>query len=216
MSAVLAELRACVRGSSIARAAVVPVRLAHTRHYTAPSQAELEEERDAFEEKVRDGERDVVRMGFPWQNIFRQNVVWGDHDQFQHVNNVHYIRWFESARMELLERMTRPLARSLRDDFALGRNTGVILASNYCRYRRPVMYPDTVLIGQAVEVPLKRDDRFMLKSVVYSVAQQAVVAEGEHDCVMYDYNAQRKSTFPPSFREALEAWGRRSPEGERK
>lgn len=163
----------------------------------------LQKEREA---QIEEAELEVAKLGFPQQGIFRQELIWGDHDQFQHVNNVHYIRWLESARMHWVKLLASSLPPQMYDDLRLGRNVGVILATNFCRYRRPLLYPDTVLIGQSVKWPLERDDRFTVKSAIYSVNQRAVVAEAENDTVTYDYNQLRKAPIPPELRAALEAW----------
>ena len=34
--------------------------------------------------------------------IYEQNIAWGDMDAFGHVNNVHYYRYMESARIRYL------------------------------------------------------------------------------------------------------------------
>ena len=82
--------------------------------------------------------------------------------------------------MRWIERVTSTLSREIRDNLALGRGVGVILASTYCRYRRPVTYPDTIVIGQA-PLPMHRRDRAIIRSTAYSVAQRNVVAEGDFD-----------------------------------
>lgn len=121
------------------------------------------------------------------------------------VNNAHYIRWFETARMRWIERVTSTMRPELRDNLALGRGVGIILASTYCRYRRPVTYPDTVVIGSA-PYPLRRRDRFVIKEVAYSVNQRAMVAEADFDCVGYDYDKLCKATLPDDLVAAMEMW----------
>ncbi|WFC98253.1 hypothetical protein MYAM1_000978 [Malassezia yamatoensis] len=172
-----------------------------------PSLEEYREEKQKHEEAVRAAVDEVVKLGYPEQGIYRQELVWGDTDQFRHVNNVHYIRWLESARMHWLKQLGKTIPRQLYEDIEKGQNIGVILATNFCRYRRPLLYPDTVLIGQAVKMPLVRDDRFSTQSVIYSVNQRAVTAEGENQTVCYDYNNLCKANMPEELRKAIEAWG---------
>ncbi len=66
-------------------------------------------------------------------------VQWGDMDAFQHVNNVVYFRWFESARMRLFEAI----------GFTGSDVVGPILHSTSCRYRAPIYYPDALVAGPA-------------------------------------------------------------------
>ena len=77
-------------------------------------------------------------------------VRWGDMDAFQHVNNTVYFRWFECARIAYFQRV----------GFDGGESVGPILAHTECRFRRPVAFPDTVVIRAGV-VALG-DDRFTM------------------------------------------------------
>lgn len=107
--------------------------------------------------------------------------------------------------MQWIERLTQSLSPELRDNMKLGRGVGIILATTYCRYRRPVTYPDTVMIGQAA-LPLQRQDRVTVRSKAYSVAQRAVVAEADFECVAYDYDNLCKAALPSEMIDALQAW----------
>ncbi|KAI3626016.1 hypothetical protein CBS9595_001377 [Malassezia furfur] len=182
------------------------------RMYSAQSLPPMEEiraEQERREQEIREAESAVAALGFPEQGIHRQQVAWADVDQFRHVNNAHYIRWLENGRMHWFKQLSRNLPQSLYEDIEQGRNIGVILATNYCRYRRPLNYPDMALIGTAVKMPLERNDRFKTRSVIYSVNQRAVVADGENDTVTYDYNKLQKAPMPQALRDALEAWAYR-------
>ena len=188
----------------ILRAGVLP-RARGVRMYHPISTEEVLRENAAYEARINEAEEALSRRGFPRTAIFRQPVVWGEHDQYQHVNNAHYIRWFESARMRWIERMSRTLSPEIASNLVRGRGVGIILASTYCRYRRPVTYPDTVVIGQAA-LPMKFADRVTVRSQAYSVAQSAIVAEADFECVAYDYDRLCKASLPPEVADALRAW----------
>src|SRR6266478_6261344 len=72
--------------------------------------------------------------------IVRQAVVWGDMDSYRHVNNVVYFRYFENARLEYFRQLGW---------FEYEKETGIgpILAATQARFRKPLTYPDTILIG---------------------------------------------------------------------
>src|SRR5262249_55480041 len=101
--------------------------------------------------------------GFPV--IVEQNVVWGDMDAYEHVNNVVYFRYFENARLEYFRRL---------DWFAFEKATGVgpILAATQARFRRALTYPDTIAIGARL-LHLK-DDRFELEHNIVSQVQTEI------------------------------------------
>lgn len=107
--------------------------------------------------------------------------------------------------MEWLNDVAYRVSPEFRDDIVEGRNVGIILANTYIRYRRPVTFPDTILIGQAV-LPLTKPDRFVKKYVAYSVKERHVAAISDQEGVTYDYRTNQKAPIPEGFRAALEAW----------
>jgi acyl-CoA thioester hydrolase len=118
-------------------------------------------------------------------------VQWGDMDAFQHVNNVVYLRWFESARMALLSAI----------DFTSGTGVGPILHSQGCRYRRPLFAPDDVVA--AARVVDVGPDRFDVELALWSRAAGAVAATGTATMVSFDYARQQKAPLPATVRAAI-------------
>ena len=121
-------------------------------------------------------------------------VAWAEMDVFRHVNNTVFFRWFETARIAYLERIAF-------DDEAKQNGMGPILASTHARFRRPVFYPDTVLIG--ARTTGTAEDRFTMEYLVVSTAHDAVAAEGGGVVVAYDYRARTKAPLPPDVLAAI-------------
>ena len=123
-------------------------------------------------------------------------VAWGEMDAFQHVNNVAYFRYFESARIAYFTRL---------DLMAFKNRTGIgpILKSTQCHFKIPLTYPDTVSVGGRVaEIGA---DRFVMLYRVVSQAHQRVAAEGDGVLVTFDYKQNRKVDMPPELRQRIEA-----------
>ena len=122
-------------------------------------------------------------------------LLWGDHDAFGHVNNLVYLRWCETARVEYLLRMGMwvPLPPS---------GIGPILASISCDYKRPLTYPDTVYVGARVTRVGNRS--FQMRHRVVSKALDAVAAEVESTIVVLDYGRNQTVPVPESCRKAIE------------
>ena len=121
-------------------------------------------------------------------------VFWGDMDWFRHVNNIVFFRYFESARIEYLERI------GFRQEQANG-GVGPILHSTQARFRRPLEWPDFVLVGaRTVEIA---EDRFTQEYRLVSRAQGEVAAEGGAVLVAYDYANGRKVPLPAAVRDAI-------------
>ncbi len=121
-------------------------------------------------------------------------VQWGEMDAYGHVNNTVIFRYFESARVAFLERCRFTAAY---DELKIGG----ILHSTDCRFRQPLYYPDTVLVGaRATEI---LDDRFMMEYKVFSTAQNTMAAEGTGTVVSFDYVARSKTKLPAMVIEGL-------------
>ena len=121
-------------------------------------------------------------------------VAWGDMDAFQHVNNVVYFRYFESARIAYLERLGVA-------DFMTSSGIGPILHSVNCRFRIPVTYPDTVHVG--VRVTRMGSDRFVMDQCLVSAQHQQIAAQGDAITVTYDYANATKAPLPALIRERI-------------
>ncbi len=121
-------------------------------------------------------------------------VAWGEMDAFQHVNNVVYFRYFESARIAYFETL---------DMMGYMEETGIgpILASAQCQFKLPLTYPDTVSVG--TRVPTIKHDRFVMEYVVVSHRHQKIAARGEGMIVSYNYREGKKAPIPPELKRRI-------------
>ncbi len=125
-------------------------------------------------------------------------------DALGHVNNVVYFRYLECARVEFMRRCGMT-------DIRQPRGIGVILQHVQCRFRRPIVFPDTVTI--TARVTSIEADRFTLDHEIISEAQTmlapdkkpVVAALGTSTIVTYDYTANAKAPIPADLRRAIEA-----------
>jgi acyl-CoA thioester hydrolase len=124
-------------------------------------------------------------------------VQWGDQDAFGHVNNVMHFRWFETARVEYLDRAGLGDLMS-----AAGAGIGPILASIGCNYRRQLKHPDTILVSASIAQIGRSSMR--MRHLIFSQAQQAIVADGESAIVTFDYAAQKSIPVPDDVRAKIE------------
>jgi len=121
-------------------------------------------------------------------------VAWGDMDAFRHVNNVVYLRWFETARIALFE------AVGWRHTLEAS-GVGPILARTSCVFRAPVTFPDTIWVGARIED--LGVDRFTMIYRVVSKGLDRIAAEGDGRIVSFDYAKGRKAPLPEAIRAAL-------------
>ena len=120
--------------------------------------------------------------------------MWGDEDAFNHVNNVAYLRWCETARIEYLLRigLFPPLPPQ---------GVGPIIASQTCHYRRPLNYPDTVVIGSRVTGI--GNTSFRMEHRIVSRATGQVAADAESTMVTVDYSTGKPVRVPHEVRKAI-------------
>ncbi|SDJ01375.1 acyl-CoA thioester hydrolase [Ferrimonas sediminum] len=136
---------------------------------------------------------DAFKRDFPIHTPI--TVAWGEMDALQHVNNVVYFRYFETARIDFFNQIG--LMEALQ---ATG--IGPILAQTQCRFKRPVLFPDTLQVGTLIKD--LQDDRFTMEYHIFSEAQQCVTTIGSAEVVVFDFNNQRKATLPAAIRARLE------------
>ncbi|KJE95465.1 hypothetical protein CAOG_05914 [Capsaspora owczarzaki ATCC 30864] len=136
-------------------------------------------------------------------------VQWGDMDAFNHVNNVVYFRYFETARLAFIQALKDigGLDPKLFDEFANAKGVGPIISEAYCRYRSPVTFPDILTIG--VKVGAEQPDRIKMELKAVSHAQHKLAAEHHATAVMFDYRTGKKAVVSDELRQAhhkIAAW----------
>jgi len=114
-------------------------------------------------------------------------VLWGHMDAFQHVNNVIYFRYFETARIAYGDKID--IYKHLRED-----NIGPILASTSCNFLKPLRYPDTIHIG--CRTTRLTDSEIDQEYALFSLQLQKLAAVGSARIVAYDYSILKRATFP--------------------
>lgn len=119
-------------------------------------------------------------------------VRWGDMDALGHVNNIVYLQYFETARIEYHEAVGIPAPTPTTEVH------GVILAANSCRYKAPVTYPDTLSIGSRIAA--MGPDSFLMEYAAVSHKLGRVVAEGDALVVLYNFVEKRRSLMTPELR----------------
>ena len=105
-------------------------------------------------------------------------LLWGDQDAFGHVNNLVYLRWAETARVEYLLHIAQ---------FPELPPTGIapILASIKCDYRRVLNYPDTVYIG--TRIARIGNSSIQMEHRIVSHNLDDIAAEVDSTLVLLDY-----------------------------
>ncbi|KAJ3193426.1 hypothetical protein HK101_004858 [Irineochytrium annulatum] len=132
----------------------------------------------------------VKKLLEDFPSLITIGVQWGQMDSYGHVNNVHYMRYFESGRIAYFDQVVGPhLNETDYTNFITGKKVGPILKSAAIKYIAPVVYPDTLTATLG-------EDRFTQDFVAVSHKMQRVVANGKAEVVTFDYVNQKKAPIP--------------------
>ena len=124
----------------------------------------------------------------------RVAVRWGDQDALGHVNNARYFTYIESARIEWMATLSEG------DAWPGAPDTGPILASAAMEFRRPVVYPATLVVDTFV-ARVGRSS-FTLRSELRTEVDGDLAAEAT--AVVVWVGADGRSTpLPDAVRRAL-------------
>ncbi|MDO6498391.1 acyl-CoA thioesterase [Photobacterium sanguinicancri] len=118
-------------------------------------------------------------------------VAWGEMDALNHVNNVVYFRYFETARIDYF------LQLSLMDDL---QKTGIgpVLKETQCSYKIPVTFPDTLHVGS--KICDMGDDRFTMQYSIYSQKLGKITTTGYAKVVMFNFQTNKKTLISDEIR----------------
>ena len=123
--------------------------------------------------------------------VFKQNIAWGDMDAFGHVNNVAYYRYIESARIHYLEQLN-----------IFSEDIYTVVASNQCKYLKPVFYPDILKIFVRIEE--LRNSGFRMSYKLWSETQQEFVADADAVIVCVGRDNMKKTNIPKNIKEIIQ------------
>ena len=129
--------------------------------------------------------------------IHTERVRFGDLDAMRHLNNVVFLRYFESARISYMRRLTpdHDPADPERGGF------GFIFAECHINYRSPVYFDEEVEVHCSIG-----EVRRSAFCVAFEMkVGDRMAAEGYGWLVGFDYETQEPARLPVGLREALEA-----------
>ncbi|KOS41362.1 hypothetical protein ACN38_g7757 [Penicillium nordicum] len=143
------------------------------------------------------------------RSLYRHNVVWGEQDimgMFCHVNNVTYVRYAETARVNWTRNIGNHIDTANKKEWInMLSNTGIglILKSIKVDYKFPMESPDKITVYQKL-IPdpsrhLSAQSAFRLEVMILSEAHQRPAARCFEDIVIYDYKKNRKTVNIPPF-----------------
>lgn len=129
--------------------------------------------------------------------VHHERVRFGDLDAMRHLNNVVFLRYFESARIAYLRELDPG-----HDAANPGSGTfGFIFAECHINYRSPVQFDELLAIGCSVGEVRRSAFRIDFRMTV----EERLAAEGYGWLVGFDYGAQESRPLPGHLRAVLAA-----------
>ncbi|MDY8135016.1 acyl-CoA thioesterase [Aquimarina sp. 2201CG5-10] len=111
-------------------------------------------------------------------------IDWSEMDTYQHVNNVNFMKYMQSARVQFWE--VTGLAKLYAET-----KKGPMLVSTHCDFKNPLFFPGNVTIKTKLE--FMKNSSFGLYHKLYN-DDGVLCAEGRDVAVCFDFNTDK--TFP--------------------
>ena len=139
-------------------------------------------------------------MGDSKSVITKIPVLWGDMDGFGHVNNIIYLKWCETSRIELFRSIWNYKIGNMEEVLERG-GIGPILANFNMDYKYPVKYPDEIKI----ETYLTHigNSSMGIGHELFSQNNDKLVAKANSVVVMINYISNDKVIIDDKDREIL-------------
>tara|TARA_B100000029_G_C16865946_1_gene701185 strand:- start:81 stop:518 length:438 start_codon:yes stop_codon:yes gene_type:complete len=131
-------------------------------------------------------------------------VLWGDMDSFGHVNNIIYLKWCETSRVELMCKVWDLDALSM-GEILSDKGIGPILANFNTNYRIPISCPDTIYVKTRIKHI--GNTSFGIEHQITSKNNGSkIVVDADSVVVMVNYKTGEKIQIDDDSRKKLEAF----------
>ena len=131
----------------------------------------------------------------------RHAIYWGDQDTMGHVNNVMYVRYAESGRVNWTRKYGTHFDTENRqkwDELLTNKGYGLILKSITVDFKFPMTWPDKICVYHKLRSrPSESTESMLLDVMILSELRQRPAARCLEDVVVYHYPTAKKSPLAP-------------------
>jgi acyl-CoA thioester hydrolase len=120
-------------------------------------------------------------------------IDWSDLDMYQHVNNISFMRYMQSGRVNFWE--ASGIYKLYEDT-----NKGTMLVSTHCDFKNSLYYPGKALIKTKLD--FIKNSSFGLKHLIINENNE-VCAEGKDVVVCFDFEKKETFNIPDELRKRL-------------
>lgn|SRR5690606_9613980 len=120
-------------------------------------------------------------------------IDWSDLDMYQHVNNLTFMRFMQSGRVNFWE------ATGLSKDF-METNRGPMLVSSHCDFKKSLYYPGTAIVK--TKLAFLKNSSFGVDHLILNENDE-ICAQGRDVAVFFDFNINKTYKIPTELREVM-------------
>lgn len=120
-------------------------------------------------------------------------IDWSDLDMYQHVNNLTFIRFLQSGRVNFWEATGLGVLYEKT-------NRGPMLVSTHCDFKKSLQYPGKAIVK--TKLAYLKNSSFGLDHLILNENNE-VCAEGRDVAVCYDFNTESTYAIPEDLREIM-------------
>jgi acyl-CoA thioester hydrolase len=119
---------------------------------------------------------------------------WGDCDMLGHVNNVQFVRYFESGRLDYFHRLL---------DMSAGADVhnSLIIADIHVTFLRQINHPCALEVGSRVS--RIGNSSFDFEAAIFAPGEDQAYANAKAACVWFNYRDNHSMPIPPAEREII-------------
>ncbi|APS38380.1 acyl-CoA thioesterase [Salegentibacter sp. T436] len=120
-------------------------------------------------------------------------IDWSDLDMYKHVNNISFMRYMQSGRINFWE------ASGIYEMYE-NTNMGTMLVSTHCDFKKSLYYPGKAIVKTRID--FIKNSSFGLKHLILNDINE-VCAEGKDVVVCYDFEKDNTFRIPEDLRTQL-------------
>ena len=120
-------------------------------------------------------------------------IDWSDLDMYEHVNNVSFMRFLQSGRVNFWE-------ASGIHDFYRNSNQGTMLVSTKCDFKKSLHYPGKAIVKTKLD--FIGNTSFGIKHLILNENGE-LCAEGKDVVVCYDFDKQATFSIPDWLKQKI-------------
>lgn len=123
-------------------------------------------------------------------------IDWSDLDMYQHVNNITFVRFLQSGRVNFWEATGLGV-------FFKETNRAPILVSTHCDFKKSLHYPGKAIVK--TKLAFMKNSSFGLDHLILNEKNE-ICAEGRDVAACFDFNTEKTYPIPEDLRAVMERY----------